>query len=95
MSEKIVKSLFKAEFAKTKAADRAALAAKLLEQAGGSKDDLTAKYVLLREARDVAAKGGDHDVYLKAADEMAASYKISVAEDRAASTHRLPGWSPA
>ena len=83
-SEKLVKSLFKADFAKTKAADRAALAAKLLEQAADSKDDLNARYVLLREARDVAAKAGDHEVYLKAADEMAANYIVSVAEAKAA-----------
>ncbi|HEX3313253.1 MAG TPA: hypothetical protein VHR72_00115 [Gemmataceae bacterium] len=88
-SEKLVKSLFKADFAKTKAADRAALAAKLLEQAVDSKDDLKAKYVLLREARDMAAKAGDSEVYLKAADEMAASYKISAAEARAASIDAL------
>jgi hypothetical protein len=83
-AEKLVKNLFKAEYAKTKAADRAALAAKLLEQAGDSKDDVKARYVLLREARDMAAKAGDHDVYLKAADEIAANYMISAAEARTA-----------
>jgi hypothetical protein len=83
-AEKLVKGLFKADFAKTKAADRAAFAAKLLEQAVDSKDDLKAKYVLLHEARDQAAKGGDHDIYLKAADEIAATYKISSPEARAA-----------
>ena len=88
-SERIVKSIFKADYAKTKAADRAALAAKLLEQAADSKDDLKAKYVLLREARDVAAKAGDHEVYLKAADEMAANYQISAAEARVAGIDAL------
>jgi hypothetical protein len=88
-SEKLVKSVFKADFAKTKAADRAALAAKLFEQAAGSKDDLNVKYVLLREARDMAAKAGDHEMYLKAADEMAADYKISIAEAKAAGVDML------
>jgi hypothetical protein len=82
-SEKTVKDVFKAYYAKTKAADRSAFAAKLLEQASDSKDDLKAKYVLLREARDVAAKAGDQDAYLKATDAMAASFMISVAESRA------------
>jgi hypothetical protein len=82
-AEKLVKSLFKAEYLKTKAADRAEFAAKLLEQAGESKDDLKAKYFLLQEARDMAAKAGDHETYLKAADEIAGSFDITVAEARA------------
>ena len=90
-AEKLVKTLYKAEYAKTKAADRAAFAATLLGQAADTKDDLKAKYVLLHEARDMAARGGDHEDYLKAADEIAATFKVSPAEARAASVDLLAG----
>ena len=90
-ADKLVKTLYKAEYAKTKAADRAAFAATLLGQAADSKDDLKAKYVLLHEARDMAARGGDHEDYLKAADEIAATFKVSPAEARAASVDLLAG----
>jgi hypothetical protein len=88
-AEKLVRSLYKAEYVKTKAADRAVFAATLLAQAADTKDDLKAKYVLLHEARDMAAKGGDCEVYLKAADEIAATFKISSAAARAASVDVL------
>jgi hypothetical protein len=90
-AEKLIKGLYKADFAKTKAAERAAFAAKLLEQAVDTRDDLKAKYVLLHDARDLAAKGGDCDLYLKAADEIAAAFKVSAAEARAASADLLAG----
>jgi hypothetical protein len=79
-SEKLVKELFKAEFAKTKPADRSALAAKLLEQAEGTKDDPGARYVLLREARGLAALAGDLDLYQKSAAAMSTNFKVSLAE---------------
>src|SRR5687768_14301876 len=56
--EATVKDLFRAEYAKTRAADRLALSNKLYGQAGETKNDPAAKYVLLREARDLAARAG-------------------------------------
>src|SRR5437870_1172087 len=71
-----VRELFKAEFAKTKTTDRIALAAKLFHQALDTKDDPAAKYVLLREARDLAAKAGDALGVLRAADETGLSFAL-------------------
>jgi hypothetical protein len=87
--EKLVKDLFKADFAKTKAADRSALAAKLLDQAEGTRDDPRAKYVLLREARGLAAQAGDHELYLKAAAALAANFNVSLAEAQDGATNVL------
>jgi hypothetical protein len=87
--EKLIRTLFKADFAKTKAADRAALATKLLDQAAQSKDQPANRYVLLREARDLAAKGGDAAIYLKAAEEMATEYRVEPGEAKAAAVDAL------
>jgi hypothetical protein len=90
-ADKLVKSFYKTDLAKLKTADRIVLAARFIEQSRECKDDLKTKYVLLRDARDVAARAGDPDVYLKAADEMAASFKISAADARAADVDVLVG----
>ena len=59
-AEKQIREIFKADFAKTKAADRSKrLAAKLLGQADGTKDDNAARFVLIEQARELAAKAGD------------------------------------
>lgn len=78
-SEVLVKDLFKAEYTKTKAVDRAAFAAKLIQQASETADDPASRYVLLREARDVAAKAGDPSLTSKAADGMAEAFQVTAA----------------
>ena len=78
-AEKTIKELFQAEYAKTKQADRLALANKLLMEADGSNDDPAAKYVLLRETRDIAAKAGDAGLAMTAADAMAATFDVKPA----------------
>jgi hypothetical protein len=88
-ADKLVHDIFKVDFAKTKPADRTALAEKLLEQAEGSKDDVNARYVLLSEAATAAAKAGDAVTFLKAAEAMSKSYKISLAEAQAAGVDTL------
>lgn len=65
---KLVRELFKAEYAKTTAKARAALAAKLVEQAADTKDDAAAQYVLFKEAADLAAASGEPDLALQAVD---------------------------
>jgi len=79
-AEKLVKEIFKADYLKTKPADRAAFAKSLFDRADESKDDEVARYVFLREARDVAGKGGDLPLYLTAAKKLAATFKISEAD---------------
>jgi hypothetical protein len=81
-AEATVKELFKADYAKTKAAARAALAAKFLKDAGDTKEEPAARFVLLREARDLAAKAGDPALALQAADELVAQFKVPAGETR-------------
>jgi hypothetical protein len=58
-AEKEIRALFKADYAKKRPADQAELARKLLKTAEDEKGNAAAKYVLYREARDLAARGGD------------------------------------
>ena len=74
-----VRELFKADFAKTKAAERSALSAKLLEQSLETKDD-AARFALLRDSRDLAAKAADAIGVLRATDEMTARFAIKPAD---------------
>jgi WD40 repeat protein len=75
-AEKLIKDLFKEEYAKRKPAERLALAAQLLDKAKESEDDPIARFVLLREARDLAAQGGDAAAVLTAIDELARGYAV-------------------
>jgi hypothetical protein len=74
-AEKLIKGLYKAEFAKRAPADRAALGAKLLAQAKGGDDEPAVRFVLLREARDLLAAAGDVGGAFDAADAQAAQFK--------------------
>jgi hypothetical protein len=58
-AERMVREVFAKEYAATELAARRALAARMLRQAMESGDDPPARFVLLREARDVAASAGD------------------------------------
>lgn len=75
-SEKLVRELFKEEYARKTAADRSALARKLLEQAQDSAGDPVSRFVLLREASDLAAQAGDVATSLKAIDQLGAAYAV-------------------
>ncbi len=74
--ETLIRKIFKDEYAKTGPGDKKALAKKLLKQANETKDDITARFVLLRETRDLAAEGNDSDTSIEAIDLMAAEYQI-------------------
>lgn len=71
---KLVKEVFAEEYRKKSVEDKLALAAQLLEQARGSGNDAATQYVMLREARDIAAAGGDLGTALSAVDEIAAVF---------------------
>jgi WD40 repeat protein/serine/threonine protein kinase len=75
-AEKLIKELFKEDYAKRRAADRLALAAKLLQKAVETRDDPAARYVLLRETRDLAATAGDVPTVVMAVEEMARAYAV-------------------
>lgn len=75
-AEKTIRDVFKTEYARKGPSDKLALAQKLLEQARKSKEDLASRYVLFREAQDVATQAGEHAVAFQVIDEMAKAFAI-------------------
>lgn len=73
---KQVRDLFKDEYARKSPADQAALAQKLLQKGLETNDDLPSRFVMLKEARDVAAAAGDADTALRAAHELGRSFAV-------------------
>ncbi len=55
----LIKQIFEKEYATKNSAARKQLAARLLQEAGKIKKNYEARFVLLREARDIAADAGD------------------------------------
>src|SRR5262245_24923639 len=82
----LINDIFKEDFAGAKDPEaRSKLAAFLLQQGKESRDDVANRYVLYREARDLAARAGDAALALTAIDEMARDFDVS-AFDMKAST---------
>jgi hypothetical protein len=75
-AEKLIHELFQSQYAQHTAAARRALAQKLLQQAGETRRDPAARYVLLREARDLASQGADATTAIRAIVEMNRSFQI-------------------
>ncbi len=82
-AEKLIRGLFKEDYSKRAPADQKALARKLLRQGIDTPDDPAARYVLLREAREIAARCGDMNTALAAIDESARHYEIDGLELKA------------
>ena len=80
---KVVREIFREEYAKKTPSDRVALAKILLKQAAETKDDPASRFVLMTEARDLAAEAGAADTSMRAVDEMAREFKIDVRAVRA------------
>jgi hypothetical protein len=78
-AEQLINELFKDDYAKAKksAAAKSALAETLFKEGEATKDDQAARFMLFREARDLAAAGGDLQLALRAADTLAAEYALS------------------
>src|SRR4030095_3855857 len=74
-AEKLIKDLFKDEYAGKAPADRVILAKKLAEQSEATKDDVAGRYGLLRESISVAAAPCDVRLALKSADRMGKLFK--------------------
>lgn len=72
-----IQGLFKDEYAKKTPADRVALARKLIETAGQTQDDPVSRFVLYREAMDLAALAGDFELALGTVDEVAKAYAVN------------------
>jgi hypothetical protein len=75
--EALIRKIFKDEYAKKELTDKQSLAKKLLQQAAETKDSPPSRFVLLREARDLAADGGDAETSIAAIDQMAADFKVA------------------
>lgn len=84
-AEKRIKEAFKAEYAARKPAEKRALAKKLIETARESRSDAGMSFVLLREARDIAAESGDASLSVLAIDEMAGRFAVAAIEMKIAS----------
>lgn len=79
VAEKIIRDVFKEDYAKRSPGERAALAAKLLEQAAQSAADPPSQYVLYREAKDIAIQGGDFALAGQALRGLGQRFKVAVA----------------
>src|SRR5687767_14827847 len=77
-SEKTIRSVFQAEYAKRRPAEMQELGTKLFNQALETTDDDAARYVLLREAADLTARAGDYQAAFKAIDEMDRLYTVNM-----------------
>lgn len=81
---KIFRELYAGEYDRAKTAtDKAALGAKILEQATQAKDDPASHYVLLQAAKDLAIQAGDVDTALAAAGDMAKAFQIDALKAKA------------
>jgi hypothetical protein len=88
-AEKTIKEVFKAEYAKKKATDQLDLAQKLLAQGKETNDDPAAKFVLFREARDLACRAGDVDLAMHAVDELVRHYRVRPLDMKIAAFEQL------
>ncbi|HVR84819.1 MAG TPA: hypothetical protein VMU54_10950 [Planctomycetota bacterium] len=73
---KILKETFKAEYAKKTPADQQSLAQKLLALGLETQDDPVARFVMLREAREIAVTVGDVETALRAIDGTRLTFMI-------------------
>src|SRR5262245_20557864 len=80
--EKLIEEIYGQDIAKAKKdpAARSQLAQTFLQEARDSRDDPAARYVLLREARDLASAAGDSAVALQAVDELALNFAVPAAQ---------------
>jgi len=82
-AEKQLKDSLKDEYQKKSAAERIALARRLLKLAQENKKELLTHYIALREARDVAVSAGDFETAFTAIDLMAGTFEVDAAESKA------------
>ncbi len=90
-AEAEIHDLFKDQYAKKSPADRAALARILLGKASENTEESGTRFVLLREARDLAAGGADADTALAAIDQMESDFKIDALKDKYTVLKKLSG----
>ena len=73
----LVLDIFKEDIERVQGTEaKARLALNLLQQGKEQSDDAANRYVLLREARNLAARAGDANLTLVAVDEMARAFEV-------------------
>lgn len=75
-AEKMIREVYREQYAKKAPEDRQRLSHDLLEQGGKSQEDAAAAWVFLREAQDVALQAGDLKGALRAADAAARVFDV-------------------
>lgn len=75
-AERLVRDLYRSEYAQPAAEARRQLAQRLLKQARESEDDPTGRFVLYREAQTVAASAGDLAIARTAISEMSDAFAV-------------------
>jgi hypothetical protein len=87
-AEREVREAFKADYSKTRLADKRALAAKLLERGLDGKEKPAACFVLLREACDQAGRGLDVELAMRAAEELDRRFQVNARRLKTAALER-------
>jgi hypothetical protein len=75
-AEKTIRDIFKEEYSVKTPAGQQKLARKLVEQGRGTNDDAAARYVLFREAAELASRSGDVESLLAALNELCQGYQV-------------------
>lgn len=75
-AERLVREVFAADYGAGDNATRRALAARLLAQAASSGEEPAVRFVLLREARDIAARAGDPETSFRAITQLTAHHAL-------------------
>jgi hypothetical protein len=83
-AEKQIRDIFKDEYPRKSAADRRALARKLLKAGEESKEEAALQFVALRDARDLAASAGDLVTALAAIDRLRTRFAVDAPDLKAA-----------
>jgi hypothetical protein len=81
---KVIRDVYGAEFSKTSPVERRVLAQKLLAQCEGAGDNPAVRYVLLREARELANLAGDLAISLRAIESLCKVFAVDPGGLRAA-----------
>ena len=82
--EKEIREIYKEYYARRSPDDVRVLARKLLDEGKQPSGDPNARFLLLREARDLAAKVGDLETAFAASDELVGAYDLDALESRSA-----------
>ncbi len=76
-AKKLVRGVYGEEYAKAKDADsKTKFAARLMEEARATLDDPTARFVMMKIARDISAQAGEIETALRTVDEIAEIYQV-------------------